>query len=236
VQVGDQQLPYQEEANMSGDRTRGLALIGVVILAASAVGCSALPKGTVMFQHSPLLPKGSIPVKAELTTFKDTRPTEEREALRNVSGVADQITAIALKDFKDARVFESIELRGELSEVDVFLRGEVRSFSWDSAYNGLQFIPYVNLLAVFGVPTGKTTWKVALYLEVVNARTQQVIASYTRSSEDERSFTLYNATDHRASGGEEASNAFRVVMDDLQSAILQDRARILDAVHAGSAR
>lgn len=221
---------------MKADGTRVLGVIGVVILAVSAAGCAALPKGTVLFQHAPLLPKGSIPVKAELTTFKDSRPTGEREALRNVSGVADQITAVALRDFKEARVFESIELTGELRDVDVLLRGEVRSFSWDSSYNGLQFIPYVNLLAVFGVPTGKTTWKVALYLEVVDAKTQQVIASYTKSSEDERSFTLYNATDHRASGGEEASNAFRVVMNDLQSAILQDRQRIIDAVRSGSAR
>jgi len=201
----------------------------VVVTACLLAGCAALPKSTVMFQHTPLLSKGTIPLKAGIMTLTDDRPKDEQKALRNVSAVSDQVTAVLLKDFKDANLFQQLQLVSDSKDVDVLLRGSVRSFYWRSSWNFILFVPYVSLVTLFGVPVGKNVGRVAVALDVVDPKTNQVIATYVKASGDERDYSIYQAQEYRAAGGEETGNAFRTVADQLQAAILADRDRITQA-------
>lgn len=207
-----------------------LRLAGTVALAFAVAGCAALPKSGVLFQHTVLLPKGTIPLRAGLTILIDGRPEKERKSLRNISGVTDQVTAVLLKDFHDAEVFNSIEMTDNPSRVDVILKGEIRSFTWRSSWNIIIFLPYVSLVSLFGVPVGKNTGNVGIVLDVVDAKSGRIISSYAKASGDERHYSIYQAADYRVGGGEETSNSFRNVVGELQVAILQDRDRILQGV------
>ncbi len=211
-------------------RSTFLSRILVASLAgALAAGCLALPKSDrAMFQEPPLTGKGTLPLKAGLLTLTDARPAGERDAFRDIEDFPDRITLELLMDLSEAQVFTSIG--HDTRSADVILRGEIRSFQWKPRYNWVPYVPGLGTLAAFGVPVAYSTGQVELAIDVVNARTDERIASYTKAATAGRSYWVYRFQDFTAGSDRDTDSAFRRVVEELQTAIVNDRDRIVGAV------
>ena len=181
-----------------------------------------------MFQEPPLENKGTLPLKAGLMTLTDVRPAEERQAFGDIEEFPSRVTLWLLMDLSGAQLFTSIghDSRG----ADVILRGEIRSFRWKPRYAWAPYIPGFGFLAAFGVPVAYSSGQVELAIDVVNAKTDQRIASYTKAASGTHSYWVYRYQDFTAGGDRETDSAFRRVVGDLQTAILADGDRIVAAV------
>lgn len=203
-----------------------LIFIGVII-----TGCAALPKSSVLFQHTPILPQGTVQVKAGMEKFVDKRSEKEKKCLKNITDIADQITSVFCRDFRDAELFESVKLGYDPEAVDVIIKGEIKSFFWKSGHSATAYIPYINLIHLLGVPSGENKGRVEIVLELVNANTGEIISKYSEATDSKKFFTIYQYTSHRGSGGEETSDAFRMIVDLLVKDIVADRKKIESSVH-----
>jgi hypothetical protein len=181
-----------------------------------------------MFTSPALLPEGTIPLRAQLEPLGDTRPESEKRALRAVTNISEQVTAVLLKDFRSAKLFEQLDMLGESHEPsDILLRGELVSFTWRSRDHVRSYLPPFLLMAFFGYPVGSNVGHVTIRLEVINAKTQQRLARYDKSDKTEAPYTAYNQVTYRESGGQELGEALRVVLESLKDALLADRQRLL---------
>lgn len=204
-------------------------ILGVSMMGALLAGCLALPQSDrTMFQEPPLANKGTLPLKAGLMTLTDARPAGERQSFRDIEDFPDRITLELLMDLSEAQLFSSIghDSRG----ADVILRGEIRSFQWRARYNWVPYVPGLAFLAAIGIPVAYSTGQVELAIDVVDAKTDQRIASYTRAATDKHPYWVYRYQDFTAGSDLDTVSAFRRVVDELQAAILMDGDRIVAAV------
>ena len=201
------------------------------VVVALVAGCTALPRlETAVFQDPLLEHKGTVPLKAGMMTLKDARPAEEREGRGAIEDFAERVTVVMLTDLSEARVFTSIEHAKTERPADVVLRGEIRSFRWTPRYKFLPFIPGLGILAAFGVPVSVATMDVEITLELVDPKKAQTVASYTKAARESQSHFVYRFQDFQAGSDRESNSAFRRVAVDLQTAILEDRERIVEAL------
>jgi hypothetical protein len=204
-------------------------ILGVSMVGALLAGCLALPQSDrTMFQEPPLANKGTLPLKAGLVTLTDARPARERQSFRDIEDFPDRITLELLMDLSEAQLFSSIghDSRG----ADVILRGEIRSFQWKARYHWVPYVPGLGFLAAIGVPVAYSTGQVELAIDVVDAKTDQRIASYTKAASDRHQYWVYRYQDFTAGSDRDTDSAFRRVVDELQAAILTDGDRIVAAV------
>lgn len=204
-------------------------ILGVSMAGALLAGCLALPQSDrTMFQEPPLANKGTLPLKAGLMTLTDARPAGERQSFRDIEDFPDRITLELLMDLSEAQLFSLIghDSRG----ADVILRGEIRSFQWKARYNWVPYVPGLAFLAAIGVPVAYSTGQVELAIDVVDAKTDQRIASYAKAASDRHPYWVYRYQDFTAGSDLDTVSAFRRVVDELQAAILADGDRIVAAV------
>lgn len=206
-------------------KNSGVTVMAIVLIFL-LLGCAAMPKSTSLFHHVPLLPRGTVDVKAGFDAFDDKRPQKEKKMMKNIPDLAEQVSSVVCRDFRDAELFDSIQMGYTKDEVDIIVRGEIRSFFWKSGYSATTFIPYVNLIHLIGIPCGSNKGGVELYVELVNAKTGERIAAYNESSNSKKAYSVYQSMSHRVSGGEETGGAFRIVVDLLRKDILVDKEKI----------
>ena len=205
-------------------RVLGASLVGVLL-----AGCLALPQSDrTMFQEPLLASKGTLPLKAGLMTLTDARPAGERRSFPDIEDFPERITLELLMDLSEAQLFSTIghDSRG----ADVILRGEIRSFQWRARYNWVPYVPGLAFLAVIGIPVAYSTGQVELAIDVVDAKTDQRIASYARAATDKHPYWVYRYQDFTAGSDLDTVSAFRRVVEELQAAILADGDRIVAAV------
>ena len=188
-------------------------------------GCAAMPRGSVIFTHTPLLPAGTIHASAALEVLRDVRPDEEQRALKTIPHIDEQVTALLLQDLTHVNLFDSVVLANEGVRPDILLRGEIRSLTWDSKWNPITFVPYLNIITLLGFPAGRNQGSVKLYVEAVDAKSGEVLARHEKSSGSSRTFSIYQ-TECRTAGGEETREALRIVFDELKQALWADRERL----------
>ena len=204
-------------------------ILGVSMVGALLAGCLALPQSDrTMFQEPLLASKGTLPLKAGLMTLTDARPAGERRSFPDIEDFPERITLELLMDLSEAQLFSTIghDSRG----ADVILRGEIRSFDWKPRYNWVPYVPGLAFLAAIGVPVAYSTGQVELAIDVVDAKTDQRIASYTRAATDKHPYWVYRYQDFTAGSDRDTDSAFRRVVEELQAAILADGDRIVAAV------
>jgi len=188
-----------------------------------------LPNGDrTMFQEPPLPNRGTLPLKAGLMTLRDARPAEERAELPDIEDFSNRITLEVLMDLSEARLFTSIG--HDLQGAEVILSGEVRSFRWKPKYYWPPYVPGLGILAAFGVPVAHSTSQVELAIDLVNPKSQQPIASYSKAAQDRHAYWVYRFQDYTAGSDRDTDSAFRRVVEDIQASILSDRDRIIAAV------
>ena len=204
-------------------------ILGASMVSVLLAGCLALPQSDrTMFQEPLLASKGTLPLKAGLMTLTDARPAAERESFRDIEDFPDRITLELLMDLSEAQLFSSIghDSRG----ADVILRGEIRSFQWKARYDWAPYVPGLGFLAAIGIPVAHSTGRVELAIDVVDAKTDQRIASYAKAATDRHPYWVYRYQDFTAGSDRDTDSAFRRVVEELQAAILADGDRIVAAV------
>lgn len=203
--------------------------VGLCAVGALLAGCMALPRVETAVLQDPLLTrKGTLPLKAGMLTLKDARPAQEREG--DLEYFTERVTQVILTDLSEARLFTAIEHVTDRQVADVILRGEIRSFRWKPAHRWVPYVPALGILAAFGVPVAASAMDVEIALELVDPRTAQAIASYTKAAHESQSYFVYRYQDSRAGDDRERDSALRRVAVDLQTAILEDRERIVAAL------
>jgi hypothetical protein len=201
----------------------------VAVVGAFAAGCMALPNSDrTMFQEPPLPNRGTLPLKAGLMTLVDARPADGRQSLKEIEDFPDRITLEVLMDLSEAQLFRAIG--HESAGVDVILKGEIRSFSWTPRYNWVPYVPALGTLAAFGVPVAYSRATVELTLDIIDAKSNQPIVSYTKAATGKNSYWVYRYQDFTAGSDRDTDSAFRQVVGELQTAILADGDRIVAAV------
>jgi hypothetical protein len=197
-------------------------VLGLSIAGAAVAGCMALPKASAMLEDPPLDVRGTLPLRAALLPLRDARAPGEG-ATRS-PGSAEEITSVLLTDLSEARVFSSVAFATEPPNADVLLRGEIRSLSWRASQRPL-FIPGFGVLAALGVPVATSAADVGLALDVLSARTGEVLGSYAGSGAERRRYTIYTPA-ARLSG---TDGPFRHAVEEIQQAMLADQARLVAA-------
>src|SRR5262245_12127357 len=186
------------------------------LAAAVLTSCMALPKADrTMFQEPPLLNRGTLPLKAAIVTLRDARPDVQRRASLDIEDFPARITLELMMDLSEARLFSSIGQ--DTKGADVILRGEVRALTWKPRYDWAPYVPALGILAAFGVPVAHSNSDVELGLDVVSAKTDQVIASYTKAASRRQSYWVYRYQDFTAGSDRDVDSAFRQVTDELQT-------------------
>jgi hypothetical protein len=208
------------------------AAVGLLVaIVALGAGCMALPKRETAVFDDPLLEqKGTLPLRAGLMTLKDARPPEQREGFGDIEYFPERVTLVMLMDFSEARLFTSLNHVKVPQESEVLLRGEIRSFEWTPKHDWVPYLPALGILAAFGVPVAHSTMEVEIALDVVNPKKDEPIASYAKAATTKQSYFVYRFQDFRAGSTRDKDSAFRQVAVQLQTAILDDRERIIAAV------
>ena len=197
---------------------RSLTIIGLTLW---SVGCAPLMQSSALFQHTPLLPEGTIPLTVQLRPLVDQRPAKERAALKTIPDLADHVTSVLLHDFQNAQLFTTLTM-GETNEpADLVLRGTIRSFTVRIQDYYYEYTPLI-FLVFFGVPEGRSWGQVSLTLEAIHPRTGTVLATYTADQQHPQVVTVYNEQAWRLHYGDIPGEAFRAALEQLKRAMLAD--------------
>lgn len=207
-----------------------LKLISILLLlcfVGSSSGCVSL-KGNTAYEYVPGLPKGTVPVSVSFEEFADMRPEKDTKQTKNIEPVAAKVTRKVYDDFRQSELFEKV-LSGSDANADLLVKGRIYNFYWKNRYKWYVFVPYINLIILFGVPAGQFSGEVKIALDLVNKKTNAVVASYETSELQQDTYTGYR-TFWGLETGTETSEAFRIVMDRIKSDILKDKDKIVSAL------
>ena len=207
--------------------------IVTLLLGLAVMGCAPLIQNSQLFEHTALLPEGTIPLTAQLVPLEDHRPEKEQKSLAHIQDLAGKVNAVLLKDFQRAQLFQELSIEGDPRQADLLLRGAIRSFTVQTVDYYYEYTPLV-IFAFLGLPEGYSWGQVALALEVVDAKNGAVLGAYEASSRQQRKVTIYDTGNWEQHYGEEAGESFRQTLEKLKRAILADRDRLTRLVASPS--
>jgi hypothetical protein len=195
----------------------------------------ALPQPhATLFQDPPLADRGTVPLTVGVMTLTDARPANARQEFPEFAPISEQVTLNMLMDWSDSRLFGQIYRVTEPKGADVIVRGEIRAFQWHAEHRWVPYVPALAFLATLGVPVASSSSEVEIALEIFNPRKVGTIAAYTKAARRMRTYWVYRYQDGRAGEDLDANSALRQVSEALQTAILQDRDRIVAAARPGT--
>ncbi len=207
-------------------------VVCLVMIAHLFSGCIRL-KGNTVYEYVPDLPKGTVPVTVTVETFEDLRPESDRKKTKDIEPVAQKITRKVYDDFKDSQLFEKI-LSGSDASSDLVVKGRVYSFYWKNRYQWYDFVPYLNLILLFGVPAGRFTGEVELAVDLISKNSGKIIGSYKDHAKKEDTYTGYRSF-WGLEAGAETSEAFRLAVQNIKAGILSDKESIIKSLNAEKA-
>jgi hypothetical protein len=209
--------------------------LSVFALGILLAGCMALPKPhAALVQEEPLPDRGTLPLSAGVMTFVDARPAEARQQFPEYGEVSEQVTLNILIDWSESRLFQDLYRVQEPKGADVIIRGEIRAFRWEPQYRWAPYVPGLAFLAALGVPVATSTGEVEIALDIVDPRKAGTIASYTKAARRVRTYWVYRYQEFRAGDEQDPNSALRQVLEGLQTAIVDDRERIVAAAKPGA--
>ncbi len=181
-------------------------------------GCASL-NGNVPFQYQPSLTSANKKINkiVGLNLLVDKRPKEDISNTESIKDLPDKITSKLLEDFQKSEIFAKIHYNTE-AEDEIVINGSINRFKWKATPNGLMFIPFLNLLIYFGIPTYDITGVTVITLEVKDNKSGQIIKTFRESSESENTYNLYNFKTGDA--GAELAESFRDVAKKLKEDLL----------------
>jgi hypothetical protein len=196
-------------------------LITIFCFAAVLIqGCATL-NGTVPFKYVPSLATGEPSnLRLGMEKLDDKRPDDDRLATKTIDDVDEKVTAKLLEDFRSSQMFSVIDFPIQKDKDDLIMKGEIRRFYWELHPIPIVFIPFINILLAFDIPTYYADGTTELNVKLVSSNTGKVLAEYDKTSTKTETYSLYNFKDGEE--GAELAEAFREVSKQLKEAILSD--------------
>jgi hypothetical protein len=186
-----------------------------IILLFISAGCASL-NSNAPFRYQPsLLPvANTIDKTVGIEILTDKRPPKDIAYTKNITDIAQKITAKLLEDFKASKLFREIHYSIQKDD-DIIITGTIDRFTWKLSPHPLSYIP---LISYFGTPTFKAEGLAALTLEVKDKKTGIVLATLQDSANIKNSFTVYNFKVCEC--GTELEDAFRELGKKLKEDLL----------------
>jgi hypothetical protein len=193
-------------------KSLALAAIACGILLSS--GCASL-NSSVPFQYQPSLVSSGqqIEKSAAFTLLTDDRPENDRKYTKSIKDVSDKITSKLIEDFQASRLFKDVHYLPQDND-DIIISGTIRRFKWKLYATPISYIPYVNLVLVFGIPSTTAYGVVDIELVLQNKTTGEELGRFSAASEVKTHYTMYNFKSGEA--GAELAECLRDVAKDLK--------------------
>jgi len=183
-------------------------------------GCATL-NSSVPFKYIPSLPTTeTIDLRLGMEKLVDIRPEKDRSATKSIADVDEKVTAKLLEDFRSSQIFTTVDYPIQKEKDDLILKGEIKRFYWKTSISPIAFIPIINLAIYFGAPMYNVEGVAHFHFQLINAKTENVVAEYDKMAIKKETYSLYNFKAGEA--GAELAEAFRDVSKQIKEAILSD--------------
>jgi len=185
-------------------------------------------KGNTVYEYVPSLPKSTVPVTVTVEQFEDLRTDWERKQTKDVEPVATKVTRKIYDDFKESSLFEEV-FAGQDKPSDILVKGRIYQFYWKNRFKWYVYVPYLNLIVLFGVPAGQFKGEVKLTVDLISKKDGSLISSYEEYSLKEDTYSGYRSF-WGMEAGTETSEAFRVTVENIKQRIIEDKEKIIAAL------
>jgi len=156
--------------------------------------------------------------------LEDKRPTED---ISYMTSVREKVSS------KIFDTLQSIELFDDMHSPDkpedyLVMTGEIRRFGWESFDTMISYIPGLNVLPFFGLPSNRVDSEAEIYLVLKNTRSGEVILDFSESSKKRKKYNIYNFKQERAE--EDLAQCFDIVLNKIRRRISLNKGKILEMV------
>ena len=156
--------------------------------------------------------------------LEDKRPKKD---ISYMTSVSEKVSDKILKTLRNIRLFDEIHFPA--SEDDsIIISGEIRKFHWESFDTMISYIPGLNVLPFFGLPSTRVHSEVDIYLEFKNNKTNEAILGFIESYTKDKKYNIYNFKSDRAD--EDLANCFDIVLKRIKRKIDLNKNKILEVV------
>lgn len=193
----------------------------LVLFSTLLLGCVQLHK-SVPFRHVPSLPTTEqSPYRLGMMKLIDVRPPKDLVATDIIPDVDERVTAALLEEFRVSRMFAEVDFPASQSKEDLILKGEVKRFYWQASTKPIAYVPLVNVAILLGLDMYELEGLVTLHVQLVDAKTDQVVANYEKTSTRTGSASFYySMMDYQY--GAELSDALRDVTKQIKEDMAAD--------------
>jgi len=183
-------------------------------------GCSTL-NGSVPFRYVPSL--NTIPrtdAVLGMEKFVDRRPAGDQEVTDCIPDIDEKITLKVLDDLHSSRIFADIAIPARKEANDLILKGEIKRFYWKTTHNPIKYLPMIQIILLFGIPSQYVEAVTELEIAFVDSKTNTVLVKYDKTSTRTEYATIYKTKSGES--GAELADTFRDVMKQIKDSFADD--------------
>ncbi|MDD5006251.1 MAG: hypothetical protein PHS93_07145 [Candidatus Omnitrophica bacterium] len=206
--------------------------IFILVLALGAFsGCASLhTKARGASGEKQAAIENDIPITIGFNLLEDKRPQED---VSYMTSVREKVSGEILKMLRDEGIFDEIHFPA-LEKDSIVICGEIKKFNWVSFDTMISYIPGLNVLPFFGLPSTRVYSEAEIYLELKKNRTNDVIFGFIESYKKETTYNIYNFKTERANA--DLASCFDVILKRIKEKILLNRIKILEVAGLVSAK
>ncbi len=156
--------------------------------------------------------------------LEDNRPQTD---ISYMTSVKEKVSDKILNTLKEIRLFDEIHFPAAESD-NIVISGEVRKFNWKSFDTMISYIPGLNVLPFFGLPSTRVHTEIDIHLELKDRKTNKVILGFNESYLKRRKYNIYNFKPDKAE--KELAYCFDIVLKRIKKRIILNKNKILEVV------
>ncbi len=156
--------------------------------------------------------------------LEDKRPTED---ISYMTSVREKVSSKIFDTLKSIELFDDMHSPAKPEDYLV-ITGEIRRFGWESFDTMISYIPGLNVLPFFGLPSNRVDSEAEIYLVLKNTRSGEVILDFSELSKKRKKYNIYNFKQERAE--EDLAQCFDIVLNKIRRRISLNKGKILEMV------
>lgn len=159
---------------------------------------------------------------AGFNPLEDKRPKED---IAYMTSVREKVSNRILDTLRETQILDEIHTPATKEDA-IIITGEIRQFNWESFDTMISYIPGLNVLPFFGLPSTRVDSEVEIYLVIKNTKTDKVILDLNESYGKRRKYNIYNFKQENAEA--ELAGCFDIVLKKLRDRLMSNKDMILD--------
>jgi len=152
--------------------------------------------------------------------FVDRRPAGDQEVTDCIPDIDEKITLKVLDDLHSSRIFADIAIPARKEANDLILKGEIKRFYWKTTHNPIKYLPMIQIILLFGIPSQYVEAVTELEIAFVDSKTNTVLVKYDKTSTRTEYATIYKTKSGES--GAELADTFRDVMKQIKDSFADD--------------